>query len=119
MSEKTEQEKRKMPPSPVLAADAPPMPGGSVAVTAPREFKTRFDLDGARQQVRQMAQASQQQVSNALRNLHQTTVSLRQQVASLSEEQRKLWTEMQDVPGLGEIEGAAGAFEQLVEQFTV
>jgi ABC-type transporter Mla subunit MlaD len=109
---------RKLPPSPVLPADAPPMPGGVAAVPVrEKEFSTKFDLNAGNIQLRQTAQNAQQAISSALRNLHQTSVQLRQTVAALNEEQRKLWEEMQDVAKLGDVEGAAEAFEGLVKQF--
>lgn len=109
---------RKLPPSPVLPADAPPMPGGVAAVPVrPREFVTKFDIDPVKQNLRQTVQSAQQSISSSLRNLHQTSVQLRQIVATLSEEQRGLWEEMKDVVSLAEVEGVATSFEELVAKF--
>lgn len=109
---------RKLPPSPILPADAPPMPGGPGAVpTRPREFTTKFDLDAAAIHVRQTAQNAQQSISAALRNLHSTAVNLRQTTAALSEENRLLWQSMQGVISLADIDAVATAFEGLTKQF--
>lgn len=109
---------RKLPPSPVLPADAPPMPGGVAAVPVrAKEFGTKFDLDPVRVNMRQTVQNVQQSISASLRNLHQTGVQLRQTVAALNEEQKALWEEMKDVVSLAEVEGVAASFEELVAKF--
>lgn len=94
------------------------MPGGAAAVPVrTREFATKFDLDQGHLQVRQMAQNASQTIAMALRNLHQTSIQLRQTVAALNEEQTKLWESMQDVASLASVNDAAAAFEGLVKQF--
>jgi hypothetical protein len=104
-------------PAVLIPADAPPMPGGAAAVARPKVFATKFTVDGDSRVVRQTAEQQTTQVASALANLHQVANNVRSVLANLSEEQRKLWEEMQGVVSMGDLRAVADDFDALVKRW--